>query len=208
MQKRLCITAAIMVLTFGLMVASPFAPPVQAMEASSNEKREAAEQLVLEFWTLWNPPHDLAAVQDLVVEDSSFPARERISKGATRLPNGSPPSRLRPGTFALRPMRPSRTPRRRGSPRAGVRLQAMAGCWVPNPIGGRILHGHSDLGDTLDAGRSAARSQLGRAQRLGTVSAIEGCAPALDTRAISLDPFARPSYSCPLAWPERNAPFV
>ena len=30
MQKRLCITAAIMVLTIaGLMVASPFAPPVQ-----------------------------------------------------------------------------------------------------------------------------------------------------------------------------------
>ena len=71
MQKRLCITAAIMVLTIaGLMVASPFAPPVQAMEASSNEKREAAEQLVLEFWKrVWNPPHDLAAVQDLVVED-------------------------------------------------------------------------------------------------------------------------------------------
>ena len=71
MQERLGMTAAIMVLTIaGLMVASPFAPPVQAMEASSNEKREAAEQLVLEFWKrVWNPPHDLAAVQDLVVED-------------------------------------------------------------------------------------------------------------------------------------------
>ena len=71
MQERLGMTAAIMVLTIaGLMVASPFAPPVQAMEASSKERREAAEQLVLEFWKrVWNPPHDLAAVQDLVAED-------------------------------------------------------------------------------------------------------------------------------------------
>ena len=81
MQKRLCITAAIMVLTIaGLMVASPFAPPVQAMEASSNEKREAAEQLVLEFWKrVWNPPHDLAAVQDPVsYTHLTLPTTERV----------------------------------------------------------------------------------------------------------------------------------
>ena len=71
MQVRLGMTAAIMVLAMaGLMVASSVTPPVQAMEASSNERRQAAEQLVLEFWKrVWNPPHDLAAVQDLVVED-------------------------------------------------------------------------------------------------------------------------------------------
>src|SRR5215207_1119888 len=71
MQQRLGVTAAIVVLTIaGLTVTSPFTPSVQAMEASSNERREAAEQLVLEFWRrVWNPPHDLAAVQDLIVED-------------------------------------------------------------------------------------------------------------------------------------------
>lgn len=52
-----------------LAIAGLTSLPVGAGE-SVDDKRQQAEQLVLEFWKrVWNPPHDLQAVNELVVED-------------------------------------------------------------------------------------------------------------------------------------------
>ena len=163
-----------------LVIAVLVAVPANA--ADDEQRRKDAEALVTAFWErVWSPPADLTAVDDLVAEDFVLTSAGTEVKGRDAFRAWIEAFQTKAKDIQLEPFETfANADATRVTSRWARERHQQWGARLKTRRAAHFVHRDCHLGDPLDAGRTETRPELGRAERLGTLSATHGGLPLAD----------------------------